>query len=56
MFYLIKPMELFKDYKGEIKSLGAWGGDFVLAAGPINTPEYFSRKGFNTIIRYNEMF
>ena len=54
----IKPVKekLFKDYKGEIKSLGAWGGDFVLAAGPINTPEYFSRKGFNTIIRYNEMF
>jgi len=48
--------KLFKDYNGEIKSLGAWGGDFVLAAGHTNTPEYFRNKGFNTIIRYNEMF
>ena len=30
----------FKDYTGEIKSLGAWGGDFVLAAGPINSKNY----------------
>lgn len=54
----IKPVkeEFFKDYKGEIKSLGAWGGDFVLAAGPLNSPEYFNKKGFDTILRYKEMF
>ena len=50
------PGTIDSDYNGEIKSLGAWGGDFILAAGPTNTPEYFSSKGFNTIIRYNEMF
>ena len=54
----IKPIKenLFKDYNGEIKSLGAWGGDFVLAAGPPNTPDYFNKKGFNTVISYNKMF
>ena len=31
----VKPVKekLFSDYFGEIKSLGAWGGDFVLATG-----------------------
>jgi len=32
----------FQDYSGEIKSLGAWGGDFILAAGPSNSEEYFN--------------
>ena len=55
---LIDPIKkiLFEDYEGEIKSLGAWGGDFILAAGPFNTPTYFKKKGFNTIIPYKEMF
>lgn len=47
---------LFKDYKGEIKSLGAWGGDFILAAGPIESPSYFSKKGFKTIVHFKKMF
>ena len=46
---------LFKDYDGEIKSLGAWGGDFILAAGPLSSPEYFKNKGFRTVLKYNEM-
>ncbi len=45
---------LFKDFNGAIKSLGAWGGDFILATGE-NTPEYFKRKGYTTIIPYQEM-
>ena len=48
--------KFFKDYNGEIKSLGAWGGDFILAAGPNSSIEYFQNKGFKTIISYNEMF
>ena len=48
--------KLFDDYKGEIKSLGAWGGDFVLAAGPIDSPSYFQKKGFKTIIPFKKMF
>ncbi len=46
----------FKDYKGQIKSLGAWGGDFILAAGPTNSNEYFYNKGYKTIFTYKEMF
>lgn len=45
---------LFPDYKGSVKSLGAWGGDFVMAIGE-NTKSYFKRKGYNTIIPYSEM-
>lgn len=30
---------LFPDFKGAIKSLGAWGGDFILATGNKTTPE-----------------
>jgi len=46
---------LFSDFKGRIKSLGAWGGDFVLVTS-INDPrEYFNRKGYTTILTYEEM-
>ncbi len=47
--------QLFFDYFGSIKSLGAWGGDFVLATGNENTPTYFKNKGFKTIIPYKDM-
>jgi len=52
-----KPIQkrLFKDYFGQIKSLGAWGGDFILAAGNEDTPAYFKAKGFHTIIPYKKM-
>lgn len=46
---------LFPDYFGEIKSLGAWGGDFVLVTGNKETPSYFINKGFDTILTYSEM-
>lgn len=46
---------LFSDYFGEVKSLGAWGGDFVLATGNEDTISYFKQKGFNTILPYKEM-
>lgn len=47
--------KLFVDYLGEIKSLGAWGGDFILAAGPKNSPDYFQKKGYKTIIPFKMM-
>jgi len=47
--------ELFPDYFGQIKSLGAWGGDFVLATGNKDTRQYFSTKGFKTVITYADM-
>lgn len=46
---------LFPDYTGLVKSLGAWGGDFVLVSGDATALEYFRDKGFNTIIPFSEM-
>ncbi|MFC4268373.1 GYDIA family GHMP kinase [Polaribacter marinivivus] len=53
----IKPVKekLFSDYFGEIKSLGAWGGDFVMITGNEKTPSYFKNKGFEIVISYSEM-
>lgn len=45
----------FPDYPGIIKSLGAWGGDFILATANENPEAYFKAKGFETIIPYKEM-
>ncbi len=50
--------KLFPDFTGVVKSLGAWGGDFVLAASnmdPEETKKYFSQKGFTTIFNYNDL-
>lgn len=41
---------LFPDYPGALKSLGAWGGDFILAAGETDTPEYFKTRGYHTVL------
>ena len=46
---------LFPDYFGTLKSLGAWGGDFILATGNKDTPHYFKTKGYTTILRYSDM-
>lgn len=46
---------LFSDYAGSVKSLGGWGGDFVLATGSKNDMKYFENKGYQTIIPYTEM-
>lgn len=53
----LKPIqtELFSDYFGQTKSLGAWGGDFILATGNEDTPNYFNQKGFSTVIPYQKM-
>lgn len=48
----------FPDYWGSIKSLGAWGGDFVLATSSKSKNEtysYFKSKGYEIIIPYAEM-
>jgi mevalonate kinase len=53
----LKPVKekLFPDYFGEIKSLGAWGGDFVLVTGNASTPRYFKNLGFETVLTYHQM-
>jgi mevalonate kinase len=48
----------FKDFWGEVKSLGAWGGDFVLVTTDRSleeTREYFNSRGFSTLIAYDEI-
>ena len=45
---------LFADFEGQIKSLGAWGGDFILATGK-NSPSYFKEKGYSTVLPYIDM-
>lgn len=46
---------LFDDFNGQVKSLGAWGGDFVMATCKSNPTLYFQSKGFDTVIPYNDM-
>jgi mevalonate kinase len=49
----------FADFPGQMKSLGAWGGDFALALA--RTPDheavarYFTRHGLNELLGYDEM-
>lgn len=48
----------FQGYPGEIKSLGAWGGDFVMATGlesEAATLHFFQEKGFSTILRADQL-
>lgn len=52
-----KPIKtrLFKDFNGSVKSLGAWGGDFVMATSVDDPTDYFNSKGFDVVIPYSEM-
>ena len=45
---------LFKDYPGAVKSLGAWGGDFIWAT-QVEEKNYFKTKGYQTIIEWKDM-
>ncbi len=45
----------FPDYEGAIKSLGAWGGDFVLITERKGFKEYFQSKGFTIVLSFDEM-
>jgi mevalonate kinase len=56
----IEPIKssMFSDFKGTVKSLGAWGGDFCLAAtteNDIYVNNYFENKGLTTIFKFNDM-
>jgi len=54
-----KPVKnlLFDDYPFSVKSLGAWGGDFLMATyrDENKAREYFISKGFNVIFNYQEL-
>ena len=48
----------FPDFSGTLKSLGAWGGDFLMAAAdqPFDDVKaYFQSKGLNTIFKYQDL-
>jgi mevalonate kinase len=54
----IEPVQKsrFVDFPGTLKSLGAWGGDFVLATGgDEQTQKYFQKRGYSTVLKYDEM-
>jgi mevalonate kinase len=49
---------VFSDFPGEIKSLGAWGGDFAMALWPrtrYELGEYLSGKNLDTCFSLNEI-
>ncbi|PXY45290.1 GYDIA family GHMP kinase [Flavobacterium hydrophilum] len=50
----IKEMT-FPDFNGAIKSLGAWGGDFVMVVSKEDPKAYFQSKGYETILSYDQM-
>lgn len=52
---LPRVQEQFPDYPGALKSLGAWGGDFILATRSENAKEYFKKKGLTPVIPFSEM-
>ena len=48
----------FSDFEGVLKSLGAWGGDFILAATQWDEKQvraYFKEKGLEVVFGYNEL-
>ena len=45
----------FPDFNGVVKSLGAWGGDFVMVISKEDPTVYFTSKGYETILSYDEM-
>lgn len=50
--------QYFSDFDGEVKSLGAWGGDFVMATYDGDEKDlhhYFRKKGHKTILSYDDM-
>lgn len=56
---LPKVKELhFSDFPGAIKSLGAWGGDFIMASSHLQheqLTQYFNNKGKTTILPFKKM-
>jgi mevalonate kinase len=49
---------LFKNHKGVVKSLGAWGGDFVLVTSHKTEAVFrkqMKQRGFDTVFSWNEL-
>jgi hypothetical protein len=51
-------IDQFPDFEGSVKSLGAWGGDFIMAASSLpesSVFDYFRKKKLTTIFKYDEI-
>ena len=51
-------VEYFNDFDGEIKSLGAWGGDFAMVVSQMpdkHIKNYFRNKGLETFFGFDEI-
>lgn len=49
--------QYFRDYWGQVKSLGAWGGDFILATSnreEASTRKYFREKGLTEVFAFSD--
>lgn len=49
---------LFSNFKGSVKSLGGWGGDFVMMTSEMEKPDfetYLTKNGFNTYYSFKEL-
>ena len=47
--------QLFPDFNGAIKSLGGWGGDYVMATGDVAARQYFIDKGYAKIHEWDDV-
>ncbi|MBR9860602.1 GHMP kinase [bacterium] len=47
--------EHFKDYPFAIKSLGAWGGDFILVCAEDGSEQYFKNAGYSVVLSYKDL-
>lgn len=53
-----KLKTFFSDFEGSLKSLGAWGGDFMLAAtdkGEEYVKKYFAKHDMDVVLRYDDI-
>lgn len=53
----VEPVKkrLFPDFPGAVKSLGGWGGDFILAASENDPTEYFKSRGHKIIFKWSDL-
>jgi len=47
--------QLFPDFTGVIKSLGAWGGDFIMVLSKDDPKQYFYENGYGVVLKYDEV-
>lgn len=45
----------FSDFSGTVKSLGAWGGDFILLTSLSDPSDYLISKGYSIFFKFEEM-